>query len=222
MTVLIRGAVMEDLSFLREIERAAGRRFRDFGLGRVADHEPALIEVLAGYAEGGRAWVAGDSDGAPLGYVLVDEIDRAAHIEQVSVAPDHQGRGLGRALIDRAAEWAASLDMDAVTLTTFGHIPWNRPLYEHLGFRVLADDEIGAGLRAVRDAEAAHGLDPAMRVVMRRQVKSGAYGGAATRVRRADQQDVATATDVYLSPFPGQVGLPASSNSGLFRAGHLL
>jgi hypothetical protein len=47
------------------------------------------------------------------------------------------------------------------------HIPWNRPLYEHLGFRALSGEEIGSGLRAVCDAEAEHGLDPDLRVVMR-------------------------------------------------------
>ena len=196
--ILIRAAAEEDLPALREIERASGQRYRDFGLDHVADDEPPSIEVLAGYPEGRRAWVAADSDGAPLGYLLVDEVDEGAHIEQVSVVPDHQGRGLGRALIERAAEWAASHGRNALTLTTFGHIPWNRPLYEHLGFRVLADEELGAGLRAVRDAEAAHGLDPAMRVVMRRELASGAAGGPPIQVRRAEQQDVGPAAEVYL------------------------
>lgn len=169
--VVIRAAAGEDLPVLREIERAAGQRYRDFGLDHVADDEPRSIEVLAGYAEGGRAWVAADSDGGPLGYLLVDEVDDGAHIEQVSVRPGHQGRGLGRALIETAAQWAASHGKNSLTLTTFDHIPWNRPLYEHLGFRVLGEEELGAGLRAVRDAEADHGLDPAMRVVMRRELK---------------------------------------------------
>jgi GNAT superfamily N-acetyltransferase len=109
------------------------------GLDNVAEDEPASIEVLAGYADGGRAWVAEDADGAPVGCLLVDAIDGAAHIEQVSVAPGHQGRGLGRALVERVAQWAASQGMTAVTLTTFAQVPWNRPLYE------LADALRGAG-----------------------------------------------------------------------------
>lgn len=55
----------------------------------------------------------------------------------------------------------------ALTLTTFAHVPWNRPLYEHLGFQVLANEEVGPGLRAVMNTEAAHGLDPTTRVAMR-------------------------------------------------------
>ena len=164
---MIRAARREDLDALRDIERAAGQRFRHFGLDAVADDEPASIEELQDYAGAGRAWVALSHGGEPVGYILVDEIDGAAHIEQVSVAPDHQGRGLGKALMARVRAWAAERGMPALTLTTFGHIPWNRPLYEHLGFRVLPEDEIGPGLRAVREAEAAHGLDPDLRVVMR-------------------------------------------------------
>ncbi len=122
--------------------------------------------MLARYADDGRAWVADEESGRPIGYILVDVIDGGAHIEQVSVAPAHQGLGVGRALIEQVQRWATSMGLPVVRLTTFGHIPWNRPLYEHLGFRVLADHEIGPGVRAVREAEAVHGLDPDLRVVM--------------------------------------------------------
>lgn len=185
---------------LREIERAAGVRYREFGLDHVADDEPASIEVLADYAAAGRAWVAEGADGEPVGYILVDEVDGDGHIEQVSVLPDRQGRGLGRALIERVAQWAASHDMKALTLTTFGHIPWNRPLYERLGFRVLADKELGPELRSVREVEAAHGLDPALRVVMRRELDPAptATGQAAVMIRQAERKDVGPAAEVYL------------------------
>lgn len=178
-------------------------RFREFGLDHVADDEPASIEVLARYAAGRRAWVA-DVDGSAVGYILVDEIDGAAHIEQVSVMPHQQGRGLGRALVEQAARWAASQDLSTLTLTTFGHIPWNRPLYEHLGFRVLAEDEIGPGLRAIREAEAAHGLDPTVRVVMRRDLgytptgTGTGTGRSQVLVRRAQREEIGATADVYL------------------------
>lgn len=43
---------------MREIERAAGRAFADVGMVAVAGHEPASLDVLAGYQRDGRAWVA--------------------------------------------------------------------------------------------------------------------------------------------------------------------
>jgi ribosomal protein S18 acetylase RimI-like enzyme len=163
----IRPTGVTDLETLRALEWASGQRFRDYGLDQVADDEPAPIEVLARYANAGRSWVVVGEEDKPVGYVLVDEIDGAAHIEQVSVAPEYQGRGLGRALIDQVRFWAVDRGMPAITLTTFGHIPWNQPLYEHLGFRVLSHHELGPGLLEVWERESAHGLDPALRVVMR-------------------------------------------------------
>jgi ribosomal protein S18 acetylase RimI-like enzyme len=98
-TVRIRPAVHEDLPTVRDIEWASGQRYRDYGLDHVADDEPAPLEVLARYADDGRAWVAVDDSDQPIGYILADIIDGGGHIEQVSVAPECQGRGVGRALI---------------------------------------------------------------------------------------------------------------------------
>ena len=173
MTTDIRPARPGDGPALQRIEVAAGERFRDLGMDDVADADPQSLDALAAYAAAGRSWVATGEGGEPVGYVVVDVVDGCAHVEQVTVHPGYQGRGIGRALLDRVASWAAGQGLPALTLTTFGDVPWNRPLYEHLGFRALADSEVGPGLRAVRAAEAAHGLDPATRVCMRREVKVG-------------------------------------------------
>ena len=171
--ISIRPARPDDGPDLQEIERLAGERFRTVGMDRIADDEPASTEELARYAAARRSWVAVDDAGSPVGYVLVDEVDGDAHVEQISVRPDQQGRGVGRALLDQVRAWAAEHDRGAISLTTFSDVPWNRPLYEHLGFEVLAEDRIGPGLRAVRQAEAAHGLDPATRVCMRLTITDG-------------------------------------------------
>ena len=165
--VQVRPASRDDLSALRHIEWVSGQRYREYGLDLVADDEPASVEVLAEYADDGRSWVAVDGACRPIGYILVDIIDGGGHIEQVSVEPTHQGKGVGRTLIEQVKTWGKSSGLSGLTLTTFGHIPWNRPLYEHLGFRVLSQDEISPGVQAVRDVEANHGLDPDLRVVMR-------------------------------------------------------
>jgi GNAT superfamily N-acetyltransferase len=166
-SVPIRPATPEDGPALQQIERLAGERFRDVGRPEIAEHEPASLHELGAYASDGRAWVALDEAGAPTGHVLVDVVDGNAHIEQVSVIPAWQGRGVGRALVDQVGAWATVAGLPAITLTTFTDVPWNGPLYRHLGFRDLAEEELGPELRAVRDAEAAHGLDPRQRVCMR-------------------------------------------------------
>jgi GNAT superfamily N-acetyltransferase len=169
--VVIRALRVEDAGALAASEAAASERFRDVGYGNVADDDPFTAGELAVYASGGRGWVAVDGDpNEPGGYVLVDVVDGNAHVEQVTVHPDHQGRGIGRLLLDHVAAWARDRRMAAMTLTTYSDVPWNRPLYEHLGWAVLDEPDIGAELRSVRDVEASHGLDPAARVCMRRDV----------------------------------------------------
>lgn len=163
----VRPARFEDLEDLREIERLAGQRFREVGLDAVADDEPLSIDSLAQYADAGRAWVAVDDADRPVGYILIDEVDGLSHIEQLTVRPDWQGHGLARALIFEGVQAAYGAGRSpSLTLTTFDQVPWNRPLFERLGFRVLAEHEIGDELRAVRQTEAERGLDPTMRVAM--------------------------------------------------------
>jgi GNAT superfamily N-acetyltransferase len=162
--------VAADIRVVRDIELDAGEAFRDLGLDTVADDEPPSSETLVAYAAAGRAWVAVETGDEPVGYVLVDNVDGAAHIEQVTVRRDRQGLGVGRALIDQVSTWAGGNGLAALTLTTFDEVPWNRPLYEHLGFRVLADAEVGPELQGLQTAEGIQGLDLAPRVAMRRDL----------------------------------------------------
>lgn len=171
MVAAVRPTRTGDAARLREIEQFAGEQFRAVGLPEVADHEPLSDGELAEYIDDGRSWVAVDASDHPIGYVLVDLVDGGAHIEQVSVLPDHQGGGLGRALVAQVAAWALAKGLPALTLTTFRDVPWNAPLYRHLGFRDLADGDIGPELRRLQIDEAAHGLDPAHRVCMRRELR---------------------------------------------------
>ncbi|KHD75314.1 GNAT family N-acetyltransferase [Actinoplanes utahensis] len=184
----IRAALDSDLPELREIERAAGELFREIGMVEIAEDEPPSIEVLTGYVNAGRAWVAvlpgpsaggrrgaaGGSEGAVdstvAGYLIADLVDGSVHVEQVSVHPRWSGRGVGRLLIEHAADHARGIGAAALTLTTFADVAWNAPYYERCGFVVLEDGEVTPGLRAVREHEAAAGLDRWRRVCMRRQL----------------------------------------------------
>ena len=163
----VRVAVPTDAPRLRQIELLAGEQFRQTAYAAVADHEPFSLDELAAYERAGRSWVAVDSDDQPIGYVVVDVVDGDAHIAQASVLPDHQGHGVGRALVDVVEQWARETGRPAITLTTFTDISWNAPLYRHLGFEVMADSEFGPELRSLVAEEAAHGLDPETRVCMR-------------------------------------------------------
>ncbi|OEJ93720.1 GNAT family N-acetyltransferase [Streptomyces thermolilacinus] len=165
----IRAARPEDLPLLQDVERAAGEPFRALGMDAVADDDPPPLQTLEAYRAAGRARVA-DRDGRPVAYLIWDDVDGAAHVEQVSVHPDSARRGVGRALIEDLAADAAARGVPALTLTTFADVPWNAPYYARLGFRALPEAELTDGLRAIRRAEAAHGLDRWPRLCMRRDL----------------------------------------------------
>ncbi len=167
---MIRSARDEDLPVLRDIERAAGKVFADIGMTFVADDEPPSIDTLRAFQQDGRAWVSVDQDDQPVAYLIAELIDDDAHIEQVSVHPAHRGERLGRQLIEHLGDWAREHGARALTLTTFTEVVWNGPYYERCGFRRLDDSELTPGLRAVRAAEAAHGLDRWSRATMRREL----------------------------------------------------
>jgi GNAT superfamily N-acetyltransferase len=137
----------------------------------VANDDLPTVEELRGYLQLGRGWVAVDDDDVPIGYLIADVVDNEAHIEQVSVSPSWSRRGIGRALIDRAALWAAGQRLTAITLTTFTDVAWNGPYYERLGFRYLPEERIGPELKAIRGQEASKGLDTWPRACMWRPVR---------------------------------------------------
>lgn len=170
----IRLARHDDLPTLPDIERAAGAPFRDLGMHAVADGEPPGVPTLRSFQRDGRVWVYVDGDDRPVAYVLAEVVDGQAHVDQVSVHPSHAGNGIGRRLIDRVDEWAAEHGLTELTLTTFVDVPWNGPYYQRLGFRYLREDELGEGLRAIREREAALGLDRWPRAAMIRERRSAA------------------------------------------------
>ena len=167
---VLRPARDGDLPVLREIERAAGGLFAAIGMALVADDEPPSIATLQQYARDGRAWVRTDARDVPVGYLLAEVVDGCAHLEQVSVHPGSARRGIGRELVEHLATWATARGLPAMTLTTYTDVPWNGPYYRRLGFRVLDEAHLTPGLRRIRGAEAARGLDRWPRAAMRRDL----------------------------------------------------
>ena len=166
----IRRARSDELVAVQTIGLRAGERFREIDderIARCADDPPFALDELAAIQAAGRLLVAVD-EGRLVGFVVFEALDGCAHVEEVSVVPEAEGRGHGTALLDAVGAWGTQAGLDGVTLTTFAEVPWNRPYYERRGFRVLTDDELTPALRARRVAEAAQGLLPELRVVMRR------------------------------------------------------
>lgn len=168
-TYAITAARPHDLSRLPSIELAAARLLVGHAPESVLN-ETTPLDVLKRAQADGRLWVALADDTA-VGFAHVEVIEPdAAHLEEIDVYPSHGRRGLGERLVLHVCEWAAVHGYQSVTLTTFRHVPWNMPFYARLGFQVVAREQLSAGLRRVVDDETRRGLDPAGRVVMRRNI----------------------------------------------------
>jgi NAD(P)H-dependent FMN reductase/GNAT superfamily N-acetyltransferase len=157
----------EHLGEIPNIELAAARLLRGHAPEYVLS-ETTSDAVLQSALRLGHLWVA-LAGNTPVGVAHVEAIDtRTAHLEEIDVRPEHGRRGLGTRLVTEVCAWAASAGYDSVTLTTFSDVPWNRPFYERLGFRVVPGAELSAALRVIADDERRRGLDPSRRVVMER------------------------------------------------------
>jgi GNAT superfamily N-acetyltransferase len=94
------------------------------------------------------------------------------HVNMVAVPPRFQGRGLGRALLERVHAMSREHpESRGVTLTT--ESPANVPLYQHMGYRIVGHAQITPGLEtwgffrpdedSIEQASAGSGADPSLR-----------------------------------------------------------
>ncbi|NOT40274.1 MAG: GNAT family N-acetyltransferase [Alphaproteobacteria bacterium] len=127
---------------LRRIERAAGARFREIGMGDIADGDVTPEAILEDRALNGRLILARDGAGQAAGFLIWSPKDAAAYIEEVSVHPDHAGHRLAARLIDRLGDEVRGR-YDDLSLTTFRDVPWNAPYYARLGFIERDGGELG-------------------------------------------------------------------------------
>jgi N-acetylglutamate synthase-like GNAT family acetyltransferase len=84
-----------------------------------------------------------------VGLALVQPMDGALYVANISVLPDASNRGVGARLLDAVIAYAHSSNATAVTLATFRVPPWNGPWFRRHGFTTMPESEIGAGLRAI-------------------------------------------------------------------------
>ena len=76
------------------------------------------------------------ADEQPVGTVWLTHDHRRLYIHHMAVHPEHQGRGLGKLLIQAALRYAARLKLQAKLEVHAGNAPANR-LYASFGFDAL-------------------------------------------------------------------------------------
>ena len=117
---------------------------------------PALVQTLTGLvAELTESSCIGAWSGARLvGAVRSREHDGRLHVGRLVVAPDLQGRGIGRRLL---AAVEAGTELPESTLFTGARSEANLRLYRRLGYVESAREELRAGLELVHLVKALPG-----------------------------------------------------------------
>jgi ribosomal protein S18 acetylase RimI-like enzyme len=164
----IRAARRKDIHHLPYVERDAARRFAIFGLDDMSGGSVPL-EMLEQRQSAGQLWVALDRDDKPVGFAVASVLDDYGHIDELDVSVQHGRRGLGSRLVKTVCRWAYRAGLQGVTLSTLRTIPWNAPFYMKLGFEVMSEDDLSAGLQRLRQLEALAGFPVTQRVIMRRR-----------------------------------------------------
>ena len=140
-------------------------------MAAVADEDP-LSGRRSWPASGRRpGWVAADRADRPVGYIVVEVVDGNAHIEQVSVHPDHARQGWAGPSRHGRRNGPRSEVLPALTLTASPRSRGTRPYDAGLGSR-CGRAEFTEGLAGSGDQEDARGLHAWPRVAMRRPVAS--------------------------------------------------
>jgi GNAT superfamily N-acetyltransferase len=157
----------EHFEAMREVERAAEEIFplEEFPL---AMREATLTsdEEFAEALREGLLWCALGVRGEVIGYAIALWLGRDLHLDEIDVHPQHQRRGIGRALMEAVSAHARAHGARRLTLTTFRSVPWNMPWYTRLGFIALSADALPFELAEIFEAEIARGLVRERRVAM--------------------------------------------------------
>lgn len=165
--VRFRAGEPADLATLLEIDLDAGLLFERAGLylDLPESHEFSVTErdrLRASLTAGGTI-IATDLRGHALAFVAMGLRDGSPYLEQISVRASCTRRGVGSLLLERALRSASDS-----WLTTYDHLPWNRPFYERHGFVRVPEENCGPELRADLEFQRRWLPLPARRIAMRR------------------------------------------------------
>jgi ribosomal protein S18 acetylase RimI-like enzyme len=132
----IRPAERGDAVVVRDLVRMAYSKY----VGRIGKEPAPMLEDYDALIRAGEVWVW-DDGGEVLGVLVTRPADDHLFVDNVAVAPGHQGRGLGRELLAFAEERAERGGLQEVRLYTNEKMHENLAVYAKLGF-----EETGRGV----------------------------------------------------------------------------
>ena len=142
-TIQIRLARVEDKDFIVSLVP----RLTEFGPPAWRDaaqltafDTQVLNDKILNPPNGTAIYIAEDASGARLGFVYLRvgtdyyNHEEHGHVEDLVVAPEGEGRGIGRMLMEKGEEWAREQGYKWLTLSVFAQNFRARELYQRLGY----------------------------------------------------------------------------------------
>ncbi|WP_165821317.1 GNAT family N-acetyltransferase [Nocardioides gansuensis] len=139
MTYQIRRATARDLAAVEQVVFSAYEPWVDIVGGRPGPMDEDFAALIAD----GKVHVAVADEVA--GLIVLATVDDALLIENVAVAPDHQGRGLGRQLITFAEATAVRRGLRTARLFTHERMTTNITWYERHGYVISGMEPLPFG-----------------------------------------------------------------------------
>ena len=124
-------ATAEDAPELTRCIKAAYAQYADRGLDL-----PDVTEGIGEDISAHLVWVA-TIDHKVIGGLILVPFEDHAHLANIAVDPAYSGRGVGRALIEKAVVACKKRGLSVLKLATHVGLPENVRLYEHLGWREI-------------------------------------------------------------------------------------
>ena len=141
--VKTRSASIDDkefiLSLLPRLEEFGPPPWRNTAQMLATDIQ-VLSDTLSNIMPGDAIFIAEDDRSVALGFIHLQigkdyyYHEAHAHIANIIVAPEGEGRGIGRVLIEKGEEWARSQGFRWLTLSVFAQNTRAREVYQRLGY----------------------------------------------------------------------------------------
>jgi len=183
--ILFRLGETADLQALCEIDLDAGELFERAGLtlSLPDDHKYSVAERARWLRclKARTTIIATDMRGRAVGFAAVDRLDGEPYLEQLSVRASYMRRGIGSALIHSALDIAHLGSAATIWLTTYAHLPWNRPFYEKHAFSLVPTHHCGPGVRRELEEQRRWLPRPQERIAMRKQLSRSGSARPAIR-----------------------------------------
>jgi ribosomal protein S18 acetylase RimI-like enzyme len=99
-----------------------------------------LTSLLNNRSPDTASFLAEDENGHPLGFIHLQTgtdyyyHEKHGYISNLIVAPEGEGRGIGRLLMEKGEEWARAQGYRWITLSVFAQNLRAREVYKRLGY----------------------------------------------------------------------------------------